>query len=87
MIFTISNNGRLYTRYNLDDQTEVHVDITDLGIVAGDEFNVFRDLVMIDVTESSDGDRIWLEVNFEDGTAYDRGVIEDGGLKVIEFIQ
>ena len=87
LIFTISNNGRLYTRYNLDDQTEVHVDITDLGIVAGDEFNVFQDLVMIDVTESSDGDRIWLEVNFEDNTAYDRGVIEDGGLRVIEFIQ
>ena len=63
------------------------MDITNLGIVAGDDFNVFKDLVMIDVTESSDGDRIWLEINFEDNTAYDRGVIEDGGLKVVKFVQ
>jgi hypothetical protein len=87
IIITISNNGRLYTRYNLDDQSEDHVDITNLGIVAGDDFNVFKDLVMIDVTESSDGDRIWLEINFEDNAAYDRGVIEDGGLKVVKFVQ
>ena len=87
LIFTISNNGRLFTRYNLDDQSEVHIDITDLGIVAGDDFDVFQDLVMLDVTESSDGDRIWLEVNFEDNTAYERGVIEDGGLRVVKFVQ
>ena len=42
---------------------------------------------MIDVTESSDGDRVWLEINFEDNDVYERGIIEDGGLKVVKFIQ
>ncbi len=86
-LFGISSNGRLYTRYNLDDQSEVHLDITDLGIVASNNFSVFKDLIMIDVTESEDGDRVWLEINFENGTVEEKGVIEQGGLKVVKFVQ
>ena len=86
-LFGISSNGRLYTRYNLDDQSEVHLDITDLGIVASNNFSVFKDLIMMDVTESEDGDRVWLEINFENGTVEEKGVIEQGGLKVVKFVQ
>ena len=30
--------------------------------IVSDNFEVFKDLVMIDVTQSSDGDRVWLEI-------------------------
>ena len=42
---------------------------------------------MMDVTESEDGDRVWLEINFENGTVEEKGVIEQGGLKVVKFVQ
>ncbi|MEL1224799.1 MAG: hypothetical protein VW522_11200 [Candidatus Neomarinimicrobiota bacterium] len=86
-IIAISGNGRQFTKYNMDDKTEVHIDITNQGLFTSEIFEVFKDLIMVDVTQSNTGDRVWLEINFEDNAAYERGVIEDGGLKVVKFVQ
>lgn len=85
-MYSISLDGRKFTRYNLDDGSEAHIDITDLSVVVSDNFEVFKDLVMIDVTQASDGDRVWLEINFDDNQVYERGIIEDAGQKVVKFV-
>ena len=86
-IYSVSPNFRTFARYDLDTQTEVYIDISEQGIVGNSNYIIFKDLVMVDVTESSTGDRLWLEINFDGNFVEQRGVIEDGGLKVLKFIK
>ena len=50
------------------------------------DFNVYRDLVLFDVTDSQDGLRKYVEFNFETQEISDRGTIDDGGFIVIGFV-
>ena len=49
-------------------------------------YDFYIDLVMFDVTDPSDGNRKYIEFNFETNEISDRGSIDEGGFTIISFV-
>ena len=72
-------------RFNLENSSFIDFDMTQYDY----EFNgyqVYKDLILFDVTDSSDGLRKYIEFNFETNEISDRGTIDDGNFTIISFV-
>ena len=76
----------LLRRFNLDDQSFVDFDMSAYEDYVIHGYDVYLDLVMFDVTDPSDGNRKYVEFNFETSEISDRGSIDEGGFTIISFV-
>ena len=83
--YAIDKNADNFVRYDVSTGKGVAVSLASKGyIVKG--FTVFRDLAMVEVVNSLNSDKMFVEVNYETGAVTDRGVISLGGRSVDTFI-
>jgi hypothetical protein len=84
-LYAVDKNKAKYARYDLETRIGTFVNLDDSGYLATD-FEVFKDLAMVVVTDSSNSDKVYVEVNLLTGTVINRGVISEGSRKVLEFL-
>jgi len=83
--YAIDKNTDNFVRYDISTGKGVAISLNSMGyIVKG--FTVFRDLVMLEVVNSMNSDKKFVEINFETGAVTDRGVISLGGRSVDTFV-
>ena len=84
-LYAVDKNKTVYARYDLETKIGTFVNLDDSGYLATD-FEVFKDLAMVVVTDSSNSDKLYVEVNLLTGVVINRGVIYEGSRKVVEFL-
>ena len=83
--YAVDSNADNFVRYDMSTGKSVAISLTSMGyLVKG--FTVFRDLVMLEVVNSLNSDKKFVEINFETGAVTDRGVISLGGRSVDTFV-
>tara|TARA_B100000212_G_scaffold294345_1_gene237026 strand:- start:1278 stop:3638 length:2361 start_codon:yes stop_codon:yes gene_type:complete len=86
MIHTVDSESELFSRFNLDNDEYVQFDLSNREYIVRD-FILFKDVVLVEVLDSSDSNIKYLELNFETGEIIDRGVIENSDYRVVTIIR
>jgi hypothetical protein len=82
--YVVDANGDNFVRYDIDSGNGVAVSLASKGYIAT-KFNVFKNLALVQVVNSQNSDKKFVEINFETGAVVDRGVISLGGRSVDTF--
>jgi hypothetical protein len=82
--YIVDRDANNFVRYDIENSTGVAVSLASKGYIATD-FKVFKNLAMIQVVNSKNSDKKFIEFNFESGSVADRGIISLGGRKVDTF--
>lgn len=84
--YTVDSDKAIYVRHDFRTGKTVSVNMTELGYLPKD-FIVYKDTAMVEVINSANSDRKYVEVDFNTGLVSDRGVISQGTRQVDTFIK
>ncbi len=82
--YTVNVNSSIFTRFDIANQTGTVVDLDPLGYLT-QSYTIFKDLAFVEITNSANSDKMYVEINFDTGEVIDRGVITQGSRAVVSF--
>ena len=82
--YAVDSNADNFVRYDISSGVGVAVSLVAKGYIAT-SFNVFKNLALVQVVNSQNSDKKFVEINFDTGVVVDRGVISLGGRSVDTF--
>lgn len=83
-VYTVNVNTSIFVRFDIANQTVTVVDLDPLGYLT-QSYTIFKDLAFVEITNSANSDKMYVEINFETGEVIDRGVITEGSRTVVSF--
>lgn len=84
--YTVDADKALYVRHDFESGKTISVSMTEKGYLPKD-FIVYKDTAIVEVINSANSDRKYVEIDFRTGVVSDRGVISQGDRKVDTFIK
>ena len=87
-VATSSGNGvpNYFARYNIQNGTKIGVNLDNFGFLASGGYQVFEKNAFATITNTSNSDVQYVEINLETGAVTDRGVITVGTRKVTKLV-
>jgi len=83
-VYTVSADNFKFQRFDLDSRQATLIDLGLLGYIPVD-YSMYKDKALVEVVNTANSDKMYVEVNFETGEVIDRGVIEEGSRTVVSF--
>ena len=84
-LYVVGENLSKFVKYNLNTNFSILIDLDEYGFLARD-YEIYRDIALVEVINSANSDKVFLELNLNDGSVVERGVIKTGSRKVIQFL-
>ena len=84
-VFTVDSNKATYVWHDIDTKASTVVNLDLLGYLVKD-FTIFEDVALVEVVNTANSDRKYVEINWATGAVIDRGVISSGGRKVVSVL-
>jgi hypothetical protein len=84
-VFTVDSNKATYVWHDIDTKASTVVNLDLLGYLVKD-FTIFEDVALVEVVNTANSDRKYVEINWATGAVIDRGVISSGGRKVVSVV-
>lgn len=84
-VYAIDKNLAKYAKYDLETRESIVINLDNFGFLAMD-YQVFKDLVLVEVTNSINSDKLYVEINLNTGAVIERGIVKTGDRKVISFL-
>jgi hypothetical protein len=84
-VFTVDANKSTYVWHDIDTKASTVVNLDLLGYLVKD-FTIFEDVALVEVVNTANSDRKYVEINWATGAVIDRGVISSGGRKVVSVL-
>jgi hypothetical protein len=84
-VFTVDGSKSTYVWHDIDTKASTVVNLDLLGYLVKD-FTIFEDVALVEVVNTANSDRKYVEINWATGAVIDRGVISSGGRKVVSVL-
>jgi hypothetical protein len=81
-VFTVNSDKSVYLRFDVESGKSTVVNLDSLGYLAKN-FTIYSDIALVEVVNSANSDRKYVEIDWASGKVTDRGVIASGARKVV----
>ena len=81
-VYTVNRDKAVYVRFDVETGKSTVVNLDSLGFLAKN-FTIFTDVALVEVVNSANSDRKYVEIDWATGKVTDRGIITAGTRKVV----